>query len=127
MTLAIEIYFLTDLKLEIQHQNSADAVSGENYLPGLKLASQVLTMSSHGLSSVWAQRGPVSSPVPLPILLDQGPTFMTEFNYLLKTLFPNAVPMRTGLQHMNLGARRGGTIQSTADTKRIFTWKCRVN
>lgn len=80
----------------------------------------------------------MSSPVPLPILLDQGPTLtlilldqgstlMTEFNYLLKTLFPNVVTRRIGLQHMSLGARRGDTIQSIAGTKSIFTWKCRVN
>ena len=69
-------------------------------------------MSSHGRKR---DEGSLSLPllIGLPILLDQGLTLTNSFNlsYFLKSLSPNTVTLRTGIQFYEFC---GGTVQSIA-------------
>lgn len=70
--------------------------SGEVSPPGLQGANHVLTLSSHGLSSVCLVLLPLLQGT--SVLLDEHPTLMTSFNldHMLESPSPNTVTLGDG-------------------------------
>lgn len=97
---------------EVPDQGQESALSGEDYLPGLQMAT--CSLCPH---MVQRDRFLVSPPLPIRTmtLSDQDPTSMTSFNlkYLLKAPCPKAVTLGVRLQHVNFRVGvRGNSIHN---------------